>query len=376
MKPLYFDYNATHPPIVEILERNLLAYAANPSNASGISGLSQKNQGRIEGARAKIATTLSSTSSNPIKPRSLHFVSTGTEGIYQMIRSFAVPGASVLLSPYEHDAMIAACEDANCQIEYLRAEPNGSVDPTDLAERLATGVDFAFVSVLAVSNETGVIQDSAELSRIARNAGIPYLSDCVQAAGKIQLDYSLFDGFVINGHKFGAGFGAAVLALKEKPAIPVFRGGLQEDERRAGTENLPAILNTADALHMQSEELLSKNKRLSEFQTRMEEEISKRVPVIIVSKDSVRSPNTSYLLFPEQENMDFLFMGLDQRHIVVSTGSSCKSRTRQPSRLLMAMGYSKELAMQAIRISTGLFTTAEEVDLFLKGFLASYEASV
>lgn len=376
MKLLYFDYNATHPPIIEILEKNLLAYAGNPANPSGISALSQKNQANIETARAKIAATLSCTSSSPVRPQSLHFVSTGTEGIYQLVRSFAVPGAPVLLSPYEHDAMIAACEDAGCRIEYLRAGPGGAVDPADLSERLSSQVDFAFVSVLAVSNETGVIQDSAELSRITRQAGIPFLSDCVQAAGKIQLDYALFDGFVINGHKFGAGFGAAVLGLRDKPALPVFRGGLQEDERRAGTENLPAILNTADALQLQSDELLKKNKRLSAFQSQIETTISDRIPTIIIAGDSVRSPNTSYLLFPEMENMDFLFMGLDQKHIVVSTGSSCKSRTRQPSRLLMTMGYSKELSMRAIRISTGLFTTEADVGVFLEGFLASYEASL
>lgn len=372
MKLLYFDYNATHPPCIEIMQKNLQSWEENPANPSGISSSSQINQGRIEKSRARIAEILSANSpglpdlSTKLKPSALHFVSTGTEALYQMVHTYARPGDRVLISNIEHSAMNAACEDYGLIVDRLAAGPNGLVDPAE-AERLLKTNRYAFLSVLSLSNETGVILPMADMSKIARDAGVPFLSDCAQAAGKIKLDYSLFDAFTINGHKFGAGFIAALYSTK--PVKPLFRGGLQEDEKRAGTENLFSILNAADCLAWQSEIHEEKNIRLAGFQKQIEETLVSQTGCIVAGAGAPRSTNTSFLIFPEQEDMDFLFMGLDQERIVVSTGSSCKSRTRQPSSVLMAMGRSREDAMRAVRITTGAFTTQDEVDAMLSAIV-------
>ncbi|HNJ36349.1 MAG TPA: aminotransferase class V-fold PLP-dependent enzyme, partial [Leptospiraceae bacterium] len=118
-----------------------------------------------------------------------------------------------------------------------------------------------------------------------------------------------------------------------------------------------------------------KNERLRRFQKKIEESILEKTSGELTAAGSPRATNTSYFVFPELENIDFLFLGLDQKKVVVSTGSSCKSRTRQPSRSLQAMGYSKQDSMRAVRISTGLFTTEQEVDEFLAAFFYSIQAA-
>lgn len=361
---LYFDYNATHPPCTDILQKNLKSWSENPANPSGISSASQANQGRIEKARAKIAELLSSPGKK-LSAAALHFVSTGTEALYQMVHTYAQRGDRVLISNAEHPAMDAACEDSGLIVDRLRVSRDGVVDPSD-AQRMLREHRYAFMSVLSVSNETGALQPAADLSRIARDAGVPFLSDCAQAAGKIGLDYSLFDAFTINGHKYGAGFVAALYSTK--PSRPLFRGGNQEAEKRAGTENLFSILNAADCLAWQTEILEEKNNRLSQFQRHIEETLSE-AGAVVVAAQAPRAANTSYLVFRHLEDMDFFFMGLDQERIVVSTGSSCKSRTRQPSSVLLAMGYTRDEAMRAVRISTGAFTTESEVDAMLSAMV-------
>lgn len=369
-RQLYFDYNATHPPCVDILQKNLESWAENPANPSGISSASQANQGRIEKSRAQLAALLSGPGQKLV-PEALHFVSTGTEALYQMVHTYASRGDRVLLSNTEHPAMAAACEDQGLVIDWLSVDQNGLVDPAD-AQRLLARNRYAFLSVLSVSNETGALQPVAELSRIAREAGTPFLSDCAQAVGKIQLDYSLFDAFTINGHKYGAGFVAALYS--RKPAKPIFRGGLQETEKRAGTENLYSILNAADCLAWQQETLQEKNARLARFQQHIEETLVRETGAIVAAAGAPRCKNTSYLVFPHQEDMDFFFMGLDQERIVVSTGSSCKSRTRQPSSILVAMGFSRDEAMRAVRISTGAFTQEADVTEMLSAMVRIQKA--
>lgn len=360
MKLHYFDYNATHPPLAEIMRKNLALWEENPANPSGISLPSQQNQRRIEEARADIVRLLGPG----LSPGNFHFVATGTEAVYQMVHTYASPGDSVLISAVEHSAMKAACQDFKLEVDFVSVDRQGLVDLEEVRNKLSAK-RYAFVSVLSVSNETGALEPVSEIAAIAREAGTPFLSDCAQAQGKVRLDYSLFDAFTVNGHKFGAGFVAGLYT--RRPAKPLFRGGLQENEKRAGTENLFSIVNMRDALALQESGLDSKNQRLREIQKRIEQELEALGAVTAGPRPELRSANTSYLVFSEQD-LDFLFMGLDRAGIVVSTGSSCKSRTRQPSGVLLAMGYSKEEAMRAVRISTGIFTTEDQAAFLLESF--------
>lgn len=372
---IYLDYNATHPPIPEVLEKNVARLISNPANPSGISAFSQANQAWIEESRARLALLLGSW----VKPGHLHFVSTGTESLYQLLSSFTSHGDTIITSALEHSAFFAACEDLGLTVEKIPVDPGGRASPDDLAavcDRIAaSGRKVACVSVMGMHNETGVLHPVSELARVSRDRGIPFVSDMIQAAGKVPLEIDELDGFVINGHKFGAGFGAAVVVIRGRRARPLFRGGLQEDERRAGTENLSAIGALPDALEKQLHSLSEKMERTAAFQKRIEDFLIGECGAKVAARESPRAPNTTFAVLPRAANMDFLLMGLDRSGIVVSTGSSCKSRTRRPSQTLLALGFSEAESLRALRISTGLYTNVNEIESFLNAFVQAHKAA-
>jgi cysteine desulfurase len=156
--------------------------------------------------------------------------------------------------------------------------------------------------------------------------------------------------------------GAVVcIPLEIKSDYKIFKGGNQENNLRAGTENTPAILCIKDASVLQLSTLEEKNSRLVGFKTSIENNLKEKGGIII-AENSNRLPSTTFVILPT-EDIDFILMGLEEKGIIVSTGSSCKSRARDASPSLLSMGYSKEEALRAIRISTGIFTTEEEIEI-------------
>ncbi|MBW7857169.1 MAG: aminotransferase class V-fold PLP-dependent enzyme [Leptonema sp. (in: Bacteria)] len=377
---MYLDYNATHPPFIDILESCIHDYIDNYANSSGISYLSQKNQGRIEASRAELCQQLQSFHKAAVEPIDLLFVSTGTEAVYSMIKAFRKKSETepiVLISAYEHEAMVAASESAGFRIERLPASASGIVDPESVRNRLKNGKLPTLVSVMSICNETGVVQPINEIANIAHEFEIPFVTDSIQATGKYPIDFSLVNAAIVNGHKIGAGYGSAAVYVNHTAKDgtitrfqPIFEGGLQENERRAGTENLPAILALPKAFQRQIENYSKKGLSINRHK-KIEEMLKIECEATITAESSKRS-NTSYAIFPKMENMDFLLMALDREDILCSTGSSCKSRTRQPSATLLRMGFSQEEAIQALRFSTGYFTTNDEIDDFCDRFPKIY----
>ncbi|MFN3604821.1 MAG: cysteine desulfurase family protein [Leptonema sp. (in: bacteria)] len=375
---IYFDYNSTHPPIESILQENLKSYLNNWANPSGISFFSQRNFAKIEQSRKKILELLKKFYSFYSNDATLIFNSTGTEAVYQMVFSFFDKDKPyAFVSPYEHECFYSACSHFGLHAFMLPANPKGMVNPQDvfsLIEQEKIPVDkISFIACIFVSNETGVIQPIKELSEVAKKLNLPLISDTIQIAGKIPYDFSFLDGFTMNGHKIGAGFGTSVFVSKNSKRIKsIFKGGLQENEFRAGTENVFSILNFAEAMEwqMNHQEMYKKN---IEFQRKIENFLKKECNAILVGENSPRVFHTTYAIFPEISNLDFLLISLDQHEIVCSTGSSCKSRTRQPSEILMRMGFSKEMSLQALRFSTGVFTNESEVNSFCEIFRKIYK---
>lgn len=375
---IYLDYNSTHPPFLDLLHKSLDEYGNNFANPSGISYPSQKNQGRIEAARQRIARQLTAMHGLDADPAQLLFVSTGTEAVHHLASAFSSRSQSgeptALLSPYEHEAMVAACRFAGMDVELLPASHDGRLDPDAVRQRLARG-GISLISVMALCNETGVLQPLDDITAIASEFDVPIITDSIQVAGKVPLKLKGVHGMVLNGHKIGAGYGTAVVWLSDRDGFkPLFRGGLQEGERRAGTENLPSILALPEAFERQIERSQSVNEHLRirhDRHDRIEEMLISQCDARIAGSASPRN-NTTYAVFPEMENMDFLLMALDREQILCSTGSSCKSRTRQPSQTLLRMGFSEAESLQALRFSTGFFTTEEEIERFCTVFPALY----
>jgi cysteine desulfurase len=375
---IYLDYNSTHPPIKNIIQNNYLIYFENWSNPSGISYYSQKNFNIIEQCRKKLKELLKKYYNFYSDNLTIVFNSTGTEAVHQMIYSFYNPEKPyAIVSPYEHECLYGACELYNIKTILLPANSKGLVDPDDIKKKIKQHnlkiQEISFISCIAVSNETGIIQPIDEIGKIAKELSIPFISDTIQINGKFVMDLNHLDGCTINGHKIGGGLGCSAFISKSSKIKSLFKGGLQENEFRSGTENFIAIKNLVDAFEWQMNHQQD-YMFLKDIQKNIENFLKEECNAIIVGEDSPRVFHTTYSIFKELEDMDFLLISLDQEEIICSTGSSCKSRTRQPSQNLLRMGYNTKLAQQALRFSYGIFTKKEEVELFIKKFKKIYKS--
>lgn len=355
----YFDYNATHPPFAEVLETCLADYLSGFYNPSGITRFSLKNQRKIEQTRKYFANLTNG------QEKQFVFSATGTEANYLLIQSLRAlyPNLdSVIVSPLEHSSMYAALESYGFTSDLIHTDHSGIIDLQDLEKKLKENPRP--VVCLYAGNETGVIQPAEEISKLTKKYDQLFYSDLMQGFCKTDVPFSVFDGYTFSGHKIGGGMGAALSYLpKSDPSFHLFGGGNQENNHRAGTENIFAIECFKQVAEIQMKDLEKKNKRLSAFQTLIEEKLES-LGCKIIAKFSPRLPNTTFLILPIQA-VDFFLLGMEEKGILVSTGSSCKSRAREASKSLLHMGYSEEEALRCIRISTGYFTTEEDVKTLL-----------
>ncbi|TGL76222.1 cysteine desulfurase family protein [Leptospira yasudae] len=353
----YFDYNATHPPFGDVILEVQKDYLEDFYNPSGATRFSLARQGKIESARK----TLEDYTGKPAKE--FVFSSTGTEANHLMTQ--AIRGkfsGSAIVSSLEHSSMYSALEFAGFQFRKIRSNQNGIVDLTHLETLL--NEEAAPIFVLHVANESGVVQPIEAISSLAKRFSVPLFSDLMQSFGKLEIPFGLFDGFTFSGHKIGAGMGASGTWVRSdlvsEKEFAIFHGGNQENNHRAGTENSPSIVALSEVLKRRIPEQKEKLDRFKGFQTKIES-VLEECGCILIGKESARISTTSFCLLPT-DDVDFFMMGMEESGFVVSTGSSCKSRSREPAPSLLSMGYSEEEALRAIRISTGWFTTEEEVE--------------
>ncbi|EMF81318.1 aminotransferase, class V [Leptospira weilii serovar Topaz str. LT2116] len=353
----YFDYNATHPPFQDVLLEVQKDYFSDFYNPSGATRFSLARQGKIESARK----ALEEYTGKPAKE--FVFSSTGTEANHLL--AHAIRGkfsGSVIVSSLEHSSMYSALEFAGFDFRKIRSTINGTVDIAHIETLL--NEETAPIFVLHVANESGVIQPIEAISSLAKKFSVPFFSDLMQSFGKLEIPFALFDGFTFSGHKIGAGMGASGTWVRSDlvsdKEFAIFHGGNQENNHRAGTENSPSIIALSEVLKRRISEQRKTLDQFRQFQTKIES-VLEECGCILIGKDSPRISTTSFCLLPT-DDVDFFMMGMEESGFVLSTGSSCKSRSREPASSLLSMGYSKEEALRAIRISTGWFTTEEEVE--------------
>lgn len=365
----YFDYNATHPPFDDVLAEIQKDYFSEFYNPSGATRFSLARQGKIEEARK----VLEQYTGKPAKE--FVFSSTGTEANHLLTQSIRGKFSGyAIVSAFEHASMYSALEYAGFEARRIRSLPNGQIDISHL--RILLEENPAPIFVLHVANESGVLQPLEKISTLAKEFEVPLFSDLMQSFGKIEIPFSCLDGFTFSGHKIGAGMGASATWIRSdlvsEKEFGIFRGGNQENNHRAGTENSPAILALSNILKRRIPEIKKKNEILKTYQNKIETTLEE-CGCKIIGKDSPRIASTSFCLLPT-EDVDFFMMGMEESGFVVSTGSSCKSRSREPAASLLSMGFSEEEALRAIRISTGWFTTQEEVDELCKKIVQILEA--
>ncbi|MCC7156720.1 MAG: cysteine desulfurase [Bryobacterales bacterium] len=343
-------------------------------NASSIHTPGQTARRRLERARGEVAALLGCDS------REVVFTSGGTESdnlaILGVVRRGSAQGKHVVTTSIEHPAVLASCEQAEregAEVTWVSPRSNGVVHAADV--RAALRGNTVLVSVMHANNETGAVQQVAEIAATARELGILVHSDGVQAAGKPRVGVAELgvDLYSISGHKLNApkGIGALYVRQGVKLQAQMF-GGRHERERRAGTENVPSAvaLGAAAAWHLAHGD--AECGRLAALRDRLEAGILARVPGVRVNgAGAARLPNTSNLRFDGIEG-EALVIALDLAGFAVSTGAACSSGAVQPSHVLTAMGLTAAEARSSLRFSLGLGNDEAQVD----ALVAAVEAAV
>lgn len=351
---VYLDYNATAPLRPEAAAA-LAEALREPANASSVHAFGRRARSRLESARATVAAAVGS------RPEGVIFVSGGTEANDLALLGMAGPA---LVSAVEHPSVLEAVPGA----PRIPVDGSGRLDLAAL-ERLIHAHRPGLVSVMLANNETGVVQPVAEAARFAHAAGALLHVDAAQALGRIPvvLDDLGADLLTLSAHKLGGppGVGALVLRPGIEPK-PRQRGGAQEMRRRAGTENLPAVVGMAAAVAAMDADEPRRIRALRDWLER--EVLAGCTATRIAGAEAPRLPNTTCLLLPGVEGATQL-MALDMAGVAVSTGAACSSGKVGPSHVLLAMGLPEALARCAIRISLGWASSEADVERFLAAWL-------
>lgn len=351
---IYLDYNATAPVRPEVVEV-MAAAMAEPANPSSVHALGRKAKTAIEDARQVVADAVSAW------PNEVIFTGSGSEANNMLLRGFDRP---LLVSNTEHASIQKLAQRLGG--DTLPVDVNGIIRLEILESKLKALGKPALVSVILANNETGVMQQMAEIAKIVHAHDGLLHTDAVQALGKTPLDMNLLgvDAMTLCAHKMGGAVGVGALILRNDIAIkPLLFGGGQELGRRASTENHAAIMGFAKAIEMAG--------ALPSLRD-IEADIKRVAPdALIVGEASERLSNTMCVAMPNM-GQESQLMQLDLKGVCVSAGSACSSGRIAASHVLEAMGVEPSLAKNAIRVSAGWNTTQEELKSFLQHWTELY----
>jgi cysteine desulfurase len=333
-------------------------------NPSSLHRFGQAARNAVEEAREKVAALLGA------RPPEVVFTASGTEANNAVLfhRARTAPGHFVI-SAIEHPSIreaAARLEKEGFEVTRVSPAGDGVVPATEVVRALRP--DTLLVALMLANNELGTLQPVAEVAAACRERGVLVLCDAVQAVGKIPVDAAALgvDYLVLGAHKFYGPLGAAALWVRKGVELTGYLvGGSQERRRRAGTENVPAIVGLGECAAVAREEMAARGAHLAALRDRFEAGLAHRMPeAIFHCQASPRLPNTSHAAFPGVEG-ESLLIRLDLAGFAVSTGSACSSGAVEPSKTLLAMGLSPDEALASLRISFGISNSAGEVDAFL-----------
>jgi len=379
---VYLDHAATTPMLPEALAA-MTEELGQLGNPSSLHNAGRRARRVVEESREQIAEVFGA------RPSEVIFTSGGTEadnlavkGLYWARRAGA-PGGSgpgpsgtgprrVLATAIEHHAVLDSVHwlagHEGAEEHWLPVDETGVLQPAALAEAIGADPDaVALVTVMWANNEVGAVQPITELAALAREHGIPFHTDAVQAAGQLPVSFasSGADAMTVTGHKVGGpvGAGALLLARGVQP-VPVLHGGGQESEVRSGTLDAPAIRAFAVAAAVMASRRDEEAARLAKLRDDLIAQVLAAVPDAILNGPPAgpgRLPGNAHFSFPGCEG-DALLMLLDAKGIACSTGSACTAGVAQPSHVLLAMGADEARSRGSLRFSLGHTSTSGDVD--------------
>jgi cysteine desulfurase len=370
VRRFYFDHNATTPISREVLEVHTRLVADVFGNASSIHHHGQVARQTVDQARVELAALLGCDRKEVV------FTSGGTESdnlaIFGALRRRS--SGHLITTAIEHPAVLRSFErlerdgfDVTC----VQVGSSGVVDPADIRATLRP--DTVLVSVMHANNEIGTIQPLAEISKIAREAEVPFHSDGVQAAGKIPVDVRALgvDLYSASAHKMYAPKGVGSLYVRKGTDLDALQyGGRHENGLRAGTENVAGIAAFGEAARVASAGLSSEVARLATLRDRLEQGILSSLHQVSINGSGERLPNTTNICFEGIEG-EAIVIALDLRGFSVSSGSACSSGAVEPSHVLTAIGLSKQQAKSSVRFSLGAQNSIEQVDALIDAVVES-----
>jgi cysteine desulfurase len=318
------------------------------------------------------------------EPGEITFTSCGTESDSTAILSALRTDPEkrhIVTTRVEHPAVKNLCENLETvtghkyRVTRLKVDAEGMLDMAEYQAALTE--DTAIVSVMWANNETGVIFPVAEMARMAKERGILFHTDAVQAVGKIDIDLKSLDiDFLsLSGHKLHAPKGVGVLYIKRGTLfVPFMMGGHQEHGRRGGTENVASIVALGRACELAAEKMIEENSRVKQLRDRLEEKLLAAIPKSMLNGHKTeRLPNTANISFEFVEG-EAILLHMNQHGICASSGSACTSGSLEPSHVLRAMGVPFTAAHGSIRFSLSVYNTVEEVDLVIAKMPAIIES--
>lgn len=359
MTSIYFDHNATTALDSRVLEAMLPWMQTQQGNPTSRHFFGRTARNAIEHARAQVAEACGGYPSQVI------FTASGTEANNFAIKGLAnnQPATQILYSAIEHPCVskpAIAMQARGWTSHSIEVSKTGHVDTNHLKTCLTTPTGL--VSVMLVNNETGVIQNVAEIAEISRQAGALVHTDAVQGLGKMALNFTDLNvhAMSLSSHKIHGPQGAAALILDKRVDIaPLLHGGGQERGLRSGTENIAAIVGFGLACELAHAHLDQFTHHTNTLREQFESGLA-AINITVFGSESDRVPNTSFFAVNGIEG-ETLVLALDRKGFAVASGSACSSDSTEPSHVLLAMGVNPDLARGAVRVSFGMHNTAQQV---------------
>ncbi|HIY96267.1 MAG TPA: cysteine desulfurase NifS [Candidatus Borkfalkia excrementigallinarum] len=361
---IYFDHAATTPVDPRVFEKMKPYFTENFGNPNSQHSYGRRTVTAVDDARDTVARLIGA------KPNEIYFTSGGTESDNWALRgaahAYANKGKHLIVSAVEHPAVLSAAKELQkegFEVTFAAVDEYGTVDLAKLKEAIRP--DTTLIGVMTANNEIGTLQPVREISALARERGILFFTDAVQAAGAMPLNVREpgVDMLSFSGHKFYGPKGVGVLYVRSGLRIgKLIAGGHQERSMRGGTTNVPGVVGLAEAFRLANEEMAQNNAHVAALRDRFIARVLREIPYVKLNgHPKNRLPNNANFSFRYIEGESLLF-SLDLAGIAVSSGSACSSGSLEPSHVLLATGLPEGLAHGSIRFSFGKENTAEEVD--------------
>ena len=363
-KRIYADNAATTKVAPEVVDAMLPYFTETYGNPSSIYNEGRTARVAVEKAREQVANAIGAS------PKEIYFTGSGSEADNWALRSTAralsKKGNHIITSAVEHHAVLHTCQDLEKQgfeVTYLPVDKYGMVSPNDV--KAAIKDSTIMISIMFANNEIGTIMPIAEIGKIAKEAGVVFHTDAVQAVGNVEIDVKAMniDMLSLTAHKFHGPKGCGALYVRQGVKLMSFiTGGAQERMRRAGTENVPGIVGLGKAIELATANIKEKQEKLIALRDRYIKKVLETVPYSRLNgHPTERLAGNANISFEYIEG-EGLLLSLDMKGIAASSGSACTSGSLDPSHVLLAIGLKHEQAHGSLRTSFGEDTTVEDID--------------